>query len=468
MGALLSVIGLDFISASFSTAVTSTGLTENSPSIHFSESSKPSVLAVRKDRHSNDVEHISLQELVETRCKSLFTEFRPIWWLFNGHLQTLYSVVGDFSERDHLQYDRKYLRLRDGGTLGLDFAPIASFNLRDDTPIVVVQHGLSGGSHEPYVKALLSRACAPVEVGGLGYRAVVVNFRGCAGVPITTPQLYSAGYTDDIRTALMFIAYRYPKAPLLGLGFSLGANVMTRYIAEEGHCSRLVSGCALGCPWDLKRNSDGLLSTLVGTHIYSRGMGSNLVKLVRRHAKSLTADSEHRVAKAASLTLALKNPTLEMFDDTFTRVAGGSAPIFPLETAHEYYRWASSHCVLQDIRVPFLAINAADDPVVRHVPMDGGDNSLVVIKLTTGGGHLGWYQTDAEFGDRWTTQPVLEWFKLVGEDLLHETTSRGPPLYVDDDGYLREEGRPLLGCKEVDCDDMSDGEGGEVGMFQGF
>lgn len=45
----------------------------------------------------------------------------------------------------------------------------------------------------------------------------------------------------------MFIAYRYPKAPLLGLGFSLGANVMTRYIAEEGHCSRLVSGCALGC-----------------------------------------------------------------------------------------------------------------------------------------------------------------------------------------------------------------------------
>ena len=35
------------------------------------------------------------------------------------------------------------------------------------------------GSHEPYVKAILHRACAPVEAGGLGYRAVVVNFRGC-------------------------------------------------------------------------------------------------------------------------------------------------------------------------------------------------------------------------------------------------------------------------------------------------
>jgi predicted alpha/beta-fold hydrolase len=68
-----------------------------------------------------------------------------------------------------------------------------------------------------------------------------------AGVPITTPQLYSAGYTDDIRIALMFIAHRYPNAPLLGLGFSLGANVITRYLAEEGLRSRLMSGCALGC-----------------------------------------------------------------------------------------------------------------------------------------------------------------------------------------------------------------------------
>lgn len=69
--------------------------------------------------------------------------------------------------------------------------------MKDDTPIVIVQHGLTGGSsiitaytgapvdrqtpgsYEPYVRAVLSRACAPVEKGGLGYRAVVINFRGC-------------------------------------------------------------------------------------------------------------------------------------------------------------------------------------------------------------------------------------------------------------------------------------------------
>ena len=197
-------------------------------------------------------------------------------------------------------------------------------------------------------------------------------------------------------------------------------------------------------------------------------MGGNLLRLVRRHAKSLTADSEHMVAKAASLALALKNPTLEKFDDTLTRVAGGAAPIFPFATAHDYYHWASSHYVVKDIRVPFLAINAADDPVVRHVPMDGGDNGLVVMELTTGGGHLGWFQVGPELGDRWTTRPVLEWFKLVGEDVVQQTPSRGAPLYVDKDGYLTEEGRPVLGCKEIDSSDVIDADVGGVEMLQGF
>ena len=35
------------------------------------------------------------------------------------------------------------------------------------------------GSHESYVRCILAPVCTPVEQGGLGYRGVVVNFRGC-------------------------------------------------------------------------------------------------------------------------------------------------------------------------------------------------------------------------------------------------------------------------------------------------
>ena len=55
-----------------------------------------------------------------------------------------------------------------------------------------------------------------------------------AGVPLTSPQLYGFSHTDDLRQAILYVAQLYPHAPLLGLGFSLGANVMTRYVAEEG------------------------------------------------------------------------------------------------------------------------------------------------------------------------------------------------------------------------------------------
>ncbi|KAF5381000.1 hypothetical protein D9615_003933 [Tricholomella constricta] len=464
MGSILSLVSLGFMGAFFSVA--SQGMPDRTPLIHFSP--KPALVAVKKGKDSDETEQLSLRTLVESRCQSLFTEFHPLWWLFNGHLQTIYCVFGDFSKNDRMSYSRKYLRLADGGTLGLDFAPADDSKLKVDTPIVVVKHGLTGGSYEPYVRAILHRACAPIEEGGLGYRAVVINFRGCAGVPITSPQLYSAGYTDDLRQALMFISHKYSNAPLMGLGFSLGANVMTRYLAEEGDRTRLRSGCALACPWDLAQNNQGLLDSFTGKHVYSKGMGGNLQNLLKRHAKSLQTDPEHRVTKAMPLALGLKNPTLDKFDDTFTRVAGGSAPTFPFATAQDYYRWGSSHHVVKDIRVPFLAINAADDPVVRYVPMDGGGNGLVIMELTPAGGHLGWFQAGDGFVDRWTTKPVLEWLKLTAEDIVHDTKRSTQRLYVDEDGYLREEGAPLLGCKEIDGGGIIDGNGWEEGMLQGL
>ena len=68
-----------------------------------------------------------------------------------------------------------------------------------------------------------------------------------AGVPLTSPLFYNAGATDDTRQALMYISHMYPDAPLLGLGFSLGSNVLTRYLAEEGDESLLQSACVLAC-----------------------------------------------------------------------------------------------------------------------------------------------------------------------------------------------------------------------------
>ncbi|KAF9819565.1 hypothetical protein IEO21_02029 [Rhodonia placenta] len=428
---------------------------------------------VKSPSNTKEVREESLRHFVETRCPSLHKEFRPAWWLFSGHLQTGYSVVGDFSKVDKVDYERTTLRTLDGGTIGLDFAPLEhDRKLKDDTPIVVVKHGLTGGSHEAYVRAVLAPVCAPLEEGGLGYRAVVCNFRGCAGVPITSPQLYSAGHTDDLRVAVYYLRKRYPRAPLLGLGFSLGANVLTRYLAEEGENSRIVAACLLACPWDLLKNSEATAFSLEGRWfhrtVYSSALGTNLQNIVRRHAASLSKHADTAVAQAVAPLLALKGPTMEAFDSTFNRFAGGSSPPFPFPSAQAYYVWASSHDKLGAVRVPLLALNAEDDPIVQVLPVGGGGNPRVVFAVTRRGGHLGWFEVGARAGEvrRWFRGPVVEWLRAVGEDMVLGERA-GRPLH-EEDGYLKEEGRDDIGCMEVEVGGRVVGVEGQEGVLAGL
>lgn len=196
-------------------------------------------------------------------------------------------------------------------------------------------------------------------------------------------------------------------------------------------------------------------------------MGSNLARLVKRNYKELTTVPNHVVTSAAEASMKLKNPTLNDFDNTFTCKAGGSTPPFPFETADDYYRWASSHNVVNDIRVPYLAINADDDPIVQDVPLDV-ENGYVVMELTVGGGHLGWFQSGHILPiERWTTRPVLEWFKLTGDDVVHGA-NEASNIYQDNNGFFREGSRPNLGCKELQDGGVLDWTTGGVGILQGL
>ncbi|KAK0460176.1 AB-hydrolase YheT [Desarmillaria tabescens] len=399
----------------------------------------PAVLAIHSQT-DKEIGQRSLQELVKERCSSLFDDFKPTWWLNSGHTQTVYCVVGDFSKRDQVQYSRTYLRLLDGGTLGLDFTPPDDVSVAQDAPIIVVLTGLTGGSWEPYVKAILSPACAPIEQGGLGYRAVVVNFRGCADVPITSSLFYNAGSTDDLRQALIYVRNRYPKAPLLGLAFSLGGNIMIRYLAEEKEESRLSTAFVLGCPWNLSENSEALESSFLG-RFYSKGLGGNFVRIVTENQVALGKDPSFK--ELVTATVALKFPTLSKFDDFYSRVAGAGEPPFPFPSGSAYYKWASSHYVLPDVRVPLLTLNARDDPVVRRIP-DPVDNPYVIMASTEGGGHLGWFVNGR---DKWIRKPILEWLRMSGREIVH--TNREKTIALGEDGFLREDGESKIGCRTI-------------------
>lgn len=211
-----------------------------------------------------------------------------------------------------------------------------------------------------------------------------------------------------------------------------------------------------------------LNSTYIGCHLYSKSMGNNLVNMLKKHAPSLTRDPTLAITEATNLACSLSSPTIDMFDEAFTRIGGGASPPWPFSSAHEYYEYASSHKVLGNIRIPFLSINAADDPVVQEVPEVTEVSDWVVTVLTPNGGHLGWFESDKGWGQvrRWICTPVIEWLRATAEDVYSNRLNTKKLQEID--GFLTEVGSERLGCKVVGDEVVIFGSEADAGMIPGL
>ena len=97
----------------------------------------------------------------------------------------------------------------------------ADLGSSDTKPMLIALHGLSGGSHEAYLRAGIK------PLVDAGWEVCVVNSRGCAMSKITSQVLYNARATWDVRQVVQWCREKWPNRKLFGAGFSLGANIMT-------------------------------------------------------------------------------------------------------------------------------------------------------------------------------------------------------------------------------------------------
>lgn len=257
-------------------------------------------------------------------------------------------------------WERELLTLSDGGTIALEWAP------RDSRQrgLLLLLPGLAGAADADYVTML--RAAAD----RLRLRAVVLLPRG-RHAPLTTARLYSALSHGDVGEALAMVRDR-EHGPLLAAGVSLGGLMLVHLLAEQGAGSPLSGALLLSAPLDVPACELHLRSERMLSRALCAALRRTLEGLPALHT---AAGTSWRAARS-----------LREFDASFT------APHWGFSHVDEYYSAACARRKLCEVRVPLLAVAAADDPLQPEsaLPLDNFSQSpCSALLLTARGGHIG-------------------------------------------------------------------------------
>ncbi|MEA3302802.1 MAG: hydrolase [Pseudomonadota bacterium] len=284
--------------------------------------------------------------------------FKPLWWLSNPHLQTLWPVMFGANKP---QGDNERLELDDG-----DFLDLRWF--ANDGPLVVVVHGLEGSIDSHYAGAMM------LALQEHGFHGLFMHLRGCSGEPNRLDRSYHSGETGDLAAVVQHAARVTGKPVFAMIGYSLGANALLKWLGEVDGQAPLQRAVAVSVPFrlgDAARKLSTGFSRLYQSHLLER-LRRNFSRKFRQRTSPVQVDVD-RLRDFYS------------FDDKVT------APLHGFDSADDYYRQSSSRQYLKNIRCETLILHAQDDPFMyeESIPRNAELSPQVTLELSTHGGHVG-------------------------------------------------------------------------------
>ncbi|HEU5281270.1 MAG TPA: hydrolase [Gammaproteobacteria bacterium] len=291
-------------------------------------------------------------------------QFKPAWWLKNSHLQTIWPVLARKSVKN-LPLERERLELPDGDFMDLDWMG------RSETgqPLVIVLHGFEGSIESHYAKTMLR------ELRGKGWRGVFMHFRGCSGEPNRLARGYHSGETADLDFLVKVLTQREPNTPMAAIGYSLGGNVLLKWLGETSGANPLQAAIAISVPFELHKAAARIQTG------FSRFYQWYFLKCLRRRLM----DKFKYIQSSIDLAVLGGARTIRDFDNAYT------APLHGFQNADHYYTVSSSRQYLKNITVPTLLVHAKDDPFMTAdvLPEAHELSPAVTLELSETGGHVG-------------------------------------------------------------------------------
>ncbi|NBA88577.1 alpha/beta fold hydrolase [Emticicia sp. CRIBPO] len=298
--------------------------------------------------------------------------FRPPFWQFNGHMQTIYPSL---FRKVKVHYTRERITLPDGDFLTLDWI---SNNSRK---LVIVTHGLEGDSGRHYVTGMI-RKFTENGYDGLGW-----NCRSCGGEINLLPRFYHHGDAEDLRYVVQYAIDKNKYEEVVLVGFSMGGSLTLRLAAEKPDLlpKEVKKVVTASVPLDLPTSVVELNKP--GKRFY---MERFLKKLGKKIEIKSSMFPNHPILNVEGYS---KIKNFDEFDTRYT------APLHGYVDAKDFYAKASVKPILKNIRIPALIVQSANDPFLSPPCLNLGDaesNSNLKLVILKEGGHVGFMQHDSE------------------------------------------------------------------------
>lgn len=368
--------------------------------------------------------------------------YKPLIWAKNNNINTILGS-GDFQnkifgEADVLPYERIRFTLPDTDFVDVDMLSPKALGATDadmslhQSALVIILHGLEGSSRAPLTAAFSE------SFGSLGFSVAAINFRGCSGTP--SKKQYHLGYTDDLKYLVPELIKRGRHQRVYLVGFSLGANVVVKFLGEqqENAVKLGICGAAVACvPFVPAASSVSLSKSIMGSYIYVPSFLSTMKSKalaaaeIEQESKTTTDTSNSTKEKKSGILAQLKHATssknknrnevsssdakqttsavsskidvkaleaaksIDEFNDLYT------VPVFGFKDRDDYYNSVCATTSLKKIAVPTLIMNAYDDPFTDRKAMPDAVKSVgkapVQLKFYDNGGHCGFLTSRKDY-----------------------------------------------------------------------
>ena len=290
-----------------------------------------------------------LDKLLE-QCPHITQSYKPPrLWGWNGHIQTVILGKMGRSINPILPYNRHSFVVSDGATVYYDVFE-HPFCVAKATLIIIP--GIANTSEKLYIKTFVRYALTA------SFRVVVLNHLGALkGYTITSPRIFGYGHTDEVSTLVNIIETKFQE-PMILIGFSMGANVITKYLCENPYRQHKFLGAVSVCQgYDIAKTDQYLLGWHRFARLYNWAITNGALKnTINSQGKVLfNSYDQVEISKASCIqdvdTLIMKK-------------------MYNFDSVEEMYEAWSCSKYIDKISLPTMFLNALDDPIVAPHVLD--------------------------------------------------------------------------------------------------